>query len=215
MQPESRLRPLLLLGAIVLLGAVLIWIWSGWTPSAKGGRALLPQGLEATLLSTPRPLPPFQLTDVRGAPLDNSHLAGQWTFVFFGYTHCPDICPTTLLTLKQVHDRLAGQADPHFLFVSLDPQRDTPEILGDYVRHFDPAFLGASGERAVLDALTTALAVPYTFSGDVASGDYVVNHTATLLLIDPQARLIARFATTQPAEAIAAAFLRIRDFYAR
>ena len=98
--------------------------------------------LSATVFQQPRAVQPFELLDHHGESFTPESLRGQWSFVFFGYTHCPDVCPTTLATLADAADRVDDDR-MHVLFVSLDPERDDLGRLGDYVTTFDPAFLAA------------------------------------------------------------------------
>jgi len=214
----ERLRTPLLALLIFSLTGILYWIWSD-LPKSGSGLLPLPRGLENTLLAQPQPLPPVRLTTAEGHPFGQEQLHGKWTFLFFGYTHCPDICPTTLLTLQQVRKHLsetpAYLTNAQFVFVTLDPQRDTAEVLRQYVNYFDPSFIAASGDTAAIDSLTTALGTPYAIEDGADPDSYVVNHTASILLIDPQARYYARFATTTEAIALGDAFRRARDFYYR
>ncbi len=216
MEPRRLLLPLIL---VLVLAATLIWLWHG-EGFPQRSAFTLPKGLESTVLPRPKGLPEFQLTDLAGRPFGPAELQGHWTFVFFGYTRCPDVCPTTLYTLRQVHKQLLQTpqylADTRFLFVTLDPERDTPEILRGYVQHFDPDFLGARGDKATLDRLTSELGVPYVIERQAGnSDDYVVDHSTTILLIDPQGRYYARFFTTSSPAAMTDAYRRTRDFYNR
>ncbi len=106
-----------------------------------------------TLLKTPRAIAPFSLDGSNGAPFGNAELAGHWTVVFAGFTFCPDVCPTTLTELKAVKARLGdAAAQVRFLFLSVDPGRDTPEKIASYLNFFSPDFIGATGDDAALDA---------------------------------------------------------------
>ncbi|MBL8491995.1 MAG: SCO family protein, partial [Rhodocyclaceae bacterium] len=105
------------------------------------------QNLSATLLRDEKPLPAFDF-ERAGGRFTNGDLTGRWTFLFFGYTQCPDICPTALALMAQVKAGIveAKGAEPQVAFVSVDPKRDTPALLARYVPHFDPAFIGAVGD---------------------------------------------------------------------
>jgi len=165
-----------------------------------------PPNLQAALLyPAPRTVPEFHLTRADGAPLTNADWQGRWTLVFFGFTHCPDVCPTTLGTLKQVWTRLAPAQRERLRvdFVSVDPQRDTPEQLGRYVAFFSPDFIAATGSDTELTALTRALGLLYVrVPGE--NGDYSVDHSAQVILIDPQGRLVGLFRPPLDAGRIAA-----------
>lgn len=172
-----------------------------------------PPALErATRYDAPRPLPAFALTDQSGRPFGLARLRGRWTFVFFGFVNCPDICPTTLATLAAVEGALAdlpAEKRPGVLFVSVDPGRDTPELLGRYVAHFDPAFTGATGSREEIDALSAALGVAVIIGAPEADGSYAVDHSAAVFLVDPEARVTAHFGAPHDAGTIARDFRRI------
>ncbi|HTY99383.1 MAG TPA: SCO family protein [Rhodocyclaceae bacterium] len=164
----------------------------------------------ATLIDDARPLPPFTLRRV-GGTLGNADLAGHWTLLDFGYTFCPDICPTTLAALKDVKARLVatGIAPPRVIFVSVDPARDTPERLNDYVRFFDPDFLGATGDDAALAPLAQNLGVHYQRLDERDKQHYTVDHSAAVYLIDPRGRLRATFSWPHDPAAIAADYRRL------
>lgn len=211
----ERLRLPLLLLLIMALSAALYWLWlpTSWQEPAR--TAPLPRELEGIVLPRVQPLPDVVLHNTDGNPLGSDWFHGQWTFVFFGYTHCPDICPTTLYTLQQVRRQLARSpdllTDTRFLFITLDPQRDTPEILKGYVQHFDPSFLAASTDPATLEHLTAALNISYAIEQFPGSDNYVVNHSAAILLIDSQGRYHARYTPMQNAALIGNSYRTIRD----
>lgn len=208
----DRLRLPLLFVLIAALGTTLLWLWLGADPRRPAPSA--GAELQGIALPQPQALPEFRLVDFDGQPLTERWFKGGWTFVFFGYTHCPDICPTTLYTLQQVHQHLestpALRADTRFLFISLDPRRDTPAILKDYVQHFHPTFVAASGDRPVLDHLTAALNIAYAIEGEDAQDNYLVNHSAAILLIDSAGRYHARFTPTQSPAQISDSYARLR-----
>ncbi len=159
-------------------------------------RAAPPPALEvAQLFPTPRDVPAFTLTRSDGKPLTNADWKGRYTLVFMGYTHCPDICPTTLLTMHRMWAELkkAGVTDRVAVeFISVDPKRDTPKRLAEYVHGFDPAFTGATGSEAQLEKLSKALLLPFKIVPG-AHGDYSVDHGATVAIIGPDAREIGVF----------------------
>ncbi|HUG98481.1 MAG TPA: SCO family protein [Gammaproteobacteria bacterium] len=155
-------------------------------------------------LDEPRPLPEFELLDQRARPFTRAELDGRWTLLFAGFTHCPDICPTTLATLAELEARLqeAGR-DLRVVFLSLDPDRDDPATLAEYVGHFSPRFVGATGETAEIDRLVAALGLAYIVV-PYGEDSYTVDHSAALVLIDPRARTAGYFKPPLRAEALAA-----------
>ena len=174
-----------------------------------------PPKIEGLLWPDPPRIPAFALRTAQGAVLDQSALKGRWTLMFFGFTHCPDVCPTTLSTLKRATQQL--QAVPAFashgqvLFVSLDPERDTPEKLASYVSYFDPGFRAATGDDAALDALTRPLGV-IRAKVPGADGEYTFDHTASIFLVDPDLRVLALFGLPHDATKIASAVKAITQF---
>ena len=139
-------------------------------------------------LEEPAPVPDFVLTDQHGQPFRLSDQLGQVVLLFFGYTQCPDVCPTTLATWKRVHEALGDDASRvRFVFVTVDPERDTAERLGMHVNAFNPDFVGLTGSSEDLEAVYDVFDVYYekdTSSGSAAG--YLVNHTATTFVLDPE-----------------------------
>lgn len=145
-----------------------------------------------------RKLSEFQLQTADGRSFERSDLEGQWSLIFFGFTNCPDICPDTLALLARSMDelRMMGREDlPQVIFVSVDPARDQGEQLADYVNWFDEAFTGVTGPEDQIESLTRQLgSVYYREDPDPDTGFYNVDHSASVLIIDPEARLYGRFA---------------------
>ena len=148
----------------------------------------------AVLYPAPRALPEFTLQRSDGGALTLADWKGHWTVAFFGFTNCPDVCPTTLATFKQVWKKLdpATAATMRFDFISVDPARDTPETLARYVGYFSPDFVAATGSDEELTRLTRALGLVYA-RGEPADGTYSVDHSASVVIIDPQGRQIGLF----------------------
>jgi protein SCO1/2 len=198
--PLARIIPLLLLTALL-----------GCSPPPP------PQLAQATLLPSPRTIAAFKLVDDQGAPFTPERLKGHWTLAFFGYTHCPDVCPTALGVLARMTGKL--QADgrpatlPRGLFVSVDPQRDTPPVLARYVRYFNPDFIGATGTPAELLSFTRQLGILY-LPGQGSAGDaYEIDHSAAIILFDPDGNYHALFNVPYDAATMAADFLKITEYY--
>ncbi|CAN5359796.1 SCO family protein [soil metagenome] len=165
-----------------------------------------PQAPQATVLEQPRPLPEFRLVDHRDRPFRRDRLSGRWSLLFFGFTHCPDVCPMTLSALaRAVHDleELPAKRRPQVIFVSVDPARDDPATLERYVTGFDDRWIGVTGDLARLQALTDALGVAVRYVREPDGDDYTVDHTAAVFLIDPRARLRAIFSMPHEASQIA------------
>lgn len=153
-----------------------------------------------------RPVPAFNLVDQHGNPFTQEQMQGKWTILFFGYTHCPDYCPTTLAALRGALRRLQREnpklgGSIQVVFISVDPFRDTPAVLADYVSYFSPQFIGATGATAELKRFTTLLGISYDYADGVTGspvadtthrppGDYVVDHSADFYVFDDHARLL-------------------------
>lgn len=200
----------------ILLAAVFIVAITG---GMFLSRALLDGGPDAarialakgTLLDPPRPLPPLDFIDHSGAAFDAGRLGGKWSLLFFGFTHCPDVCPTTLATLSQIEKSLTDlpPADrPQVVLMSVDPKRDTPEQLASYVKFFSPSFVGVTGTQSTVEAFTRQLGVPVAIHM-LDDGNYTVDHSATIFLIDPNAELRAVFSMPHVPADIAADYRRI------
>lgn len=141
------------------------------------------------LLPQSRAWPNLPLLDQHGEVLPVSRLQGKWTLVFFGYTFCPDICPTTLAQLRQLNGLLPAEtrSQLQILMVSLDPHRDTPEKLKQYLGFFDPAYLGLTGPLADIQKLANAVSIPF-IPGDTSKENYTVDHSGNLVLLGPDGR---------------------------
>jgi len=171
--------------------------------------------LHGTRFSEPRALQPFTLTDYKGRPFGTEQLKGKWSFVFFGYTNCPDVCPTTMSVLKSVASRLDNKVPGvQYVFVSVDPERDTPEQLGQFVTWFNGDFIGVTGTGQELEKLTRQLGVIYMRVPDEKSpGSYTIDHSASVLLFDPDARFHAIFSAPLKAADLAEDLTRLANAY--
>lgn len=137
-----------------------------------------------------RALPPFALEQSDGTPLLPAELQGRWTVVFLGFTHCPDVCPTTLSDLAMAQKQWAGLAPgkrPQVLFVSVDPGRDTPAKTGEYAAYFHPDTLAATAPEPALQAFASSLGLVYMKVAGI-EGDYSMDHSTQLIVLDPQGR---------------------------
>ncbi len=147
---------------------------------------------------------PFRLVDQNGATVTDADIKGRPFLVFFGYTHCPDICPATLFEVSEVMRVLGKDADrTGALFITVDPERDTPAAMKDYLSSFDPHLRGATGDRAAIDAAEKAYRV-YAKKVPTTNGDYSMDHTALVYLMDKQGRFVAPFSLKRRPEDAAA-----------
>jgi protein SCO1 len=174
---------------LVALGALCAAVAGFWLARELDSSA--PQLASGTWLGTPRTVTDFQLTDGDGHPFTAQNLQGKPSLVFFGFTHCPDVCPTTLVKLAQVK-KTASLAGMQVLFITVDPQRDTPEVVGTYAHGFDPSFIGLTGDQANIDKVTKAFAVA-AVRVDLPGGDYTMDHSAAVFLVNSQAQIVGIF----------------------
>ncbi len=136
---------------------------------------------------------PFKLIDQNGKTITDQDMKGRPYLVFFGYTHCPDICPTTLFELSEVLRALGKDADKTgALFISIDPERDTPTAMKDYLSSFDPHLIGATGDAKSIETAEKEYRV-YAKKVPGEKGDYSMDHTALVYLMDKQGRFVAPF----------------------
>jgi protein SCO1/2 len=190
--------------AVVVLAGALAGVLVAYVVRSR--QAPPPPLEHATLLAEPRALPDFELVDHTGAPFGARRLQGHWSFLFFGFVNCPDVCPGTLAMLAGVRRSLGDLPElqrPEVVLVSVDPGRDTPAVLAQYVGHFDPAFTGLTGNAADIEALSSALGVAAVVGPRAADGSYAVDHTAAVFLVDPEGRFAALFNTPHEAGLIA------------
>jgi protein SCO1/2 len=178
------------LGGLVLFFGAIIFVT---------GRAPLPIGQAVAAVGGP-----FNLEDQNGKPVSDADMKGKPFLVFFGFTHCPDICPTTLFEISQVMKTLGPDADrTGALFITVDPERDTPAVLKDYLSNFDPHLRGLTGNRPSIDAAIKAYRV-YAKKVPLENGDYTMDHTAVVYLIDKDGNFVAPFSVGRTPEAEAA-----------
>lgn len=192
--PEQR-RGILI--TVVVLVLFMVAVLAGFLHKLGQPRVISDSELRlngAVKLERPRILDNFELLADSGETFNTEELGGRWTLVFFGFTHCPDICPTTLSTLNNFYQTLDKevQADTDILLVSVDPKRDRPEQLRDYVRYFNPDFRGVTGEFLNLKRFANQLNVPFN-KVPLDDGDYTVDHGSQVVLINPRGHYHAFF----------------------
>ena len=160
-----------------------------------------------------RKMPEFTLSDVDGEPLTERMFDRHWSLVFFGFTSCPDVCPTTLTVVNGVVERLEeeGAEQPQVVFITVDPARDTASQMKDYVAYLNKDFGGVTGEQTALHELTKELGIVVVFTANDENPEaYTVDHTASLLLIDPERRVRAKLNAPHEVETIVADYIELR-----
>ena len=182
----------LLVGALALAAAAILTFSPGRQGSGGSGVASVGG--------------PFTLTTQEGKPLSDTDLKGSPFLVFFGFTHCPDICPTKLFEISEAL-RAAGDGAKakglKALFITVDPERDTPDAMKSYLGSFDPRIVGLSGDRPAIDAVVKAYRA-YAKKVPLKDGDYTMDHTALVYLMDKQGRFVAPFSLKRRPEEAAA-----------
>ena len=193
---------LLCIAAIAGMAAAVRWRHSGTPVELATG----------SYISPPRALPDFSLIDHHGQTFGNSKLRGSWSMMFFGYTNCPEFCPSTLTTLAAMEQRLRAAAAPlrpRVIFVSVDAKRDTPAQLAQYVPNFDPDFVGLTAvDQSHIAAVAAKLGVGIMITPK-ADGSYNVDHSTALFVLNPDGRLTALLTGPYTVEALLADFQRI------
>ncbi|MEI2454972.1 MULTISPECIES: SCO family protein [Lysobacter] len=188
----NRTTAIVLLVA-VLAGAAGLWVSSRYFGSVSGPK--LPQTTAVRLFDPPRTLPAFSLRQSDGTQLIPGELKGHWTLVFLGFTHCPDVCPTTLAQMSVAQKRwesLPEASRPRVLFVSVDPERDTPDRIGEYAHGFHKDTLAATADVPALEAFTKSLAMVFAkvpAPAGAPADQYTMDHSATLAVLDAQGRM--------------------------
>src|SRR3989304_7228241 len=198
----------------VALAAMLTGVWLAATYRENDSRAMLLPDQVMTLFPDPKPLTAFALTDHQNRVFDLASLKDKWSFLFFGFTHCPDVCPTTLALLARARDNISkstvGAEDVQFVLISVDPNRDTVGKLGQYVTYFHATFLGVTGNDAQIGNLAGQLGAAYQVAFTPGMENYPVYHSTAVFLVAQRARHHAMFTPPLDAETISRRFKVVR-----
>jgi len=205
----------------ITIGAIslVIGVWLSQQILMNTNDTRIPKNLDATVLPNARPLIGFNLYDHNEEAFSPAQLKGQWSFLFFGFTNCPDVCPTTLKAMQAIWKTLPTKqgepGHPKLFFISVDPDRDKTKMLKQYVQYFNPEFIGVTGKLDELDKLTRQIGILYGYDEKEGSHDqeYIVNHSAQVILVDPKGRMRAVISPPHIAKVMAANFQTIRTFY--
>jgi protein SCO1/2 len=164
-----------------------------------GGRGGVTSGIQVAAIGGP-----FRLIDQKGDPFSDQDLKGKSFLVFFGFTHCPEVCPTTLFEISEIMRNLGDDADrTAALFITVDPERDTPQALNDYLSSFDPHLRGLTGDEADIAAVAKAYRVFYR-KVPLEGGDYTMDHLAVVYLMDKEGRFVSPLNMKRTADVLAA-----------
>ena len=182
------------LGTIAVLAIIGFAVW--W---------IRPPEMHGVVLQSPQRLTDFTLNASTGEPMSLSDFRGKPVLIYFGYTFCPDVCPTTLNDLTDMMEALGKKADDiQVIMVSVHPERDTPEQLETYLKYFDPRFIGMTGAKEDIDAAATQFGVYYEAHEGTAATGYLVDHTSTVAMVNEDGYLREIFSFDTPGEDIAA-----------
>jgi protein SCO1/2 len=189
---------------------LIVFVIAGFLIGALAGAAILllttPQGGQPVQSSGTALIGgPFSLVGADGKPVTDRDFRGRYMLIFFGFTHCPDICPAELQVIAQALDQLGDKAKNVVpVFITLDPERDTPEAMANYVKSFGPNFVGLTGSPEAIAAAAKAYRVSYsTVDNNDSPGDYSVDHSALVYLMDPEGRYVTHFSYGLSAEQMA------------
>lgn len=190
--PRFALVAIVFAGILVVAAGVLLALALRETPRGAAGTAL------ASAIGGP-----FHLIDQNGKPVSDADLKGKWQLVFFGYTHCPDACPTALNEISLALDRLGMKRDEvEVVFITVDPERDTPDALKSYVQSFDAPIIALTGTPDAVAQAAKAYRVFYA-KHPRGDGDYDMDHSALIYVMNPEGRFTATFTPDSSADAIA------------
>ncbi len=198
----------------IMAGLLLAGIWVSQQQedgSSSWGRA--PAEVQAVMWPEPNPLPDFTLQDQHGRTVGRELFTGQWSFVFFGYLGCPDVCPLSLQAMAGMRAQLieagAKDSDFRFVFVSVDPDNDRPEQIREYLAWHDGDFVGLLGEPEELDRLARSMAVKYVeFVSE--SGYRSIDHTSSVMIVDPRGRVVGALSAPLTPNRMVEQFQRLR-----
>ena len=178
-------RNLLIFGLALLVGLVAVFLLLDPTK---------PYTYQGSLIDPPVEAPQFELSDVDGQRFQLRDLNGQVVIIFFGYTSCPDVCPVTLTDFLRIRSNLGDQAEKvSFVFVTVDPERDTPERMKKYLTNFDPAIIGLTGERTELESVWSSYGVYEAKVEGESEGNYLVDHSSRIYVIDEAGNLLLTY----------------------
>ncbi|MDA3870694.1 MAG: SCO family protein [Gammaproteobacteria bacterium] len=204
----------LVVAAVLILATLSQWLFLKYGNS-RDDTPYMDDGISATILYDATPIIDFELSDHNGAAFSRENLIGKWSFLSFGYTHCPDICPTTLKTLNHVDEILRENNSsiiPQTVFITLDPERDDVSTLAEYVPWFNKDFIGLTGTQQKIAMLTKNLGVLKQQRPDESGeGNYLIDHTVTIMLIDNRGRLRALSSPPHEAQTIVNDFIKITE----
>lgn len=220
LQKQSKTGRLLLIlaglvgSALLVVGAVVVATRGNGNEVVNFGEVgRFEDNADRGLLDPPRQISDFTLSASGDTPVSLSDFRGSLVMLYFGYTNCPDACPATLLDFKRIKNALGDDANNiQFIMISVDPERDTPNVLEDYVTGYDPSFVGLTGTHDVLQQITEQFGVVYTRNDETTSqADYLVDHTVSKFLVDQEGQLVGVYSFMEEPSTIVDDVLSLLD----
>ncbi|MDD2894036.1 MAG: SCO family protein [Halothiobacillaceae bacterium] len=201
-EPNRNSAPVAAVVFLVLIVALSIAVYLKWQRANVDLASVVDQSV-MRVIPQAIPVPEATLTKMDGQPFTRKNFLGKWTFLYFGYTLCPDVCPTELTALAEIATLLrkeGAQSSWQMVFVSVDPERDTPEQLAKFVTYFDPKIIGVTGTQTELSLMAKPLGVGWEkaslpTANDAVSNSYLINHTTSILLVSPEATVVGVYPT--------------------
>ncbi len=175
--------------------------------------------IQGAIYPTAKRIEDFSLLDQNNQTFSKNNLQGQWSLIFVGYTLCPDICPTTLSLMSEVHWELKQQDldPPAIIFLSIDPARDTVDVVKKYVEYFNSDFIGLTGDAAQIEKLTRNLNAVYRkapgLNGEITKDDYLMDHSSALMLINPDGDLQSILTAPHSIRGVIDSLLKSQSYY--
>ena len=174
-----------------------------------------PEYMEGVFWPDAKQIGPFKLISHHQNEFGVNQLSGKWSFLFFGYTHCPDMCPITMAVLNEVSNLISKSEiinNIQVIFITVDPERDSLDQLATFIGYFNENFVALGGSREQIRSLTSQLGISYQYHPVSENGVYLVDHTSSIFLLDPNSRLISVFSSPHNAETIHTKFIEIEKF---
>lgn len=183
--------PLLIVSALIAMSAGL---WLAQSPTTNQVTSPAPR-IQGAIYPGDKLIHSFKLINHLGEEFNNNSLKGHWSIIFIGYTHCPDVCPTTLSLMSEVHREMSQQqiTPPNVIFLSIDPERDTVDVMNTYIEYFNAEFIGLTGSLTGIEKFSQNLNAVYRkapgLNGEITKDDYLMDHSSALMLINPKGNL--------------------------
>jgi len=207
--------PLLIIVAVIAMSAGL---WLAQSSSTRTD-TIKPPAIQGAIYSSDKSIRPFKLLNHLGNEFTNKNFNGKWSIIFVGYTHCPDVCPTTLSLMADVYREMSQQkiTPPNVIFLSVDPERDTVDIMKNYVEYFNSQFTGVTGTLSEIKNLSQDLNAVYRkaagLNGKITEDDYLMDHSSALILLNPKGNLQAILTAPHTLGSVIDSILKTRAYY--